>query len=69
MIYKLTKKRTFTLDTDDWRMILLEVGDKVKIEDANVYIQDTDTVEWHLTIDMETQHLMDILEEDDSSTE
>ena len=63
MIYELTKKRTFTLDTEEWRMVLMEVGDKVKVEDANVYIQEPDTKEWHLTIDMETQHLMNDLKE------
>ena len=58
MIYKLTKKRTFSLDNEDQRMLLMDVGDGVKIEGANVYIQEPDTKEWHLTIDMVTNFLM-----------
>jgi len=69
MIYKLTKKRTFTLDTNETPMVLMWEGDLVKIDGADVYIQELQTERWHLTIDMVTEHLMDALEEDDSYTE
>lgn len=60
MIYKLKKKRAFTLDNGDWNMVLMIEGDLVKIEDANVYIK-PDEKDWYLTIDMVTSFLMNDL--------
>jgi hypothetical protein len=57
MIYTLLEKTSFTLDTEDWRMVLMEKGDKVKIEENEIYIS-TLGEEWHKTIDTITEYLM-----------
>ena len=63
MKYTLTDEFNFTLNTQEWRMIVMQPGDTVRIVGEDISIQDPETKRWHETIDMVNPVLMSRLQE------
>jgi len=60
-VYRLKEKRPVTLDNRDSSMVLLEVGNKIKIKGSDVLAQDANG-KYHMTIEMVTPFLINQLE-------